>query len=100
MISDLLAILLLSLVCFAFWQQRRQSELAKMAITRKCEQLELQLVSIAFSGHKFKTKSGKWRWHTQYHFEFSALGDDCYQGEMTMLGFRPAHFNLPPHRML
>lgn len=58
MIGDLLAILGLCFFCFLFWQQRRQSELAKVAISRKCEQLDLQLVSIAFGAHKLKTPDG------------------------------------------
>lgn len=57
MIGDLLAILGLCFFCFLFWQQRRQSELAKVAISRKCEQLDLQLVSIAFGAHKLKTQT-------------------------------------------
>ncbi|MCW8333377.1 DUF3301 domain-containing protein [Vibrio sp. SCSIO 43135] len=99
MFGDLLAILGLSFVCFLFWQQRRQSELAKAAISRKCDQLDLQLISVAFGQHKLKTPAGSWRWHTTYQFEFSALGDDCYQGELIMVGFRPMNFHLPPHRM-
>ncbi len=97
--GDLYAILLLCFVCFLFWQQRRQSELAKEAIMRKCEHLNLQLISVALGAHKVKTPEGIWRWHTVYQFEFSALGDDCYQGELTMQGFRPLSFQLPPHRM-
>ncbi|EPI4818148.1 DUF3301 domain-containing protein, partial [Vibrio alginolyticus] len=46
-----------------------------------------------------KTPDGVWRWHTVYQFEFSSLGDDCYQGELTMVGFRPQNFHLPPHRL-
>ncbi|WP_114765174.1 DUF3301 domain-containing protein [Vibrio rhodolitus] len=99
MITDLLAILLLCLVCMLFWQQRRQSELAKIAIQRKCDQLDLQLISTALKAHKIKTPDGVWRWHTVYQFEFSSLGDDCYQGELTMIGFQIVHFHLPPHRM-
>ncbi|ODS10682.1 DUF3301 domain-containing protein [Vibrio scophthalmi] len=99
MISDLLAILALCSLCMLFWQQRRQSELAKIAIQRKCEQLELQLISTALKTHKVKTPDGVWRWHSIYQFEFSALGDDCYQGELIMQGFRVAKFYLPPHRM-
>ncbi|WP_154217241.1 DUF3301 domain-containing protein, partial [Vibrio parahaemolyticus] len=38
-------------------------------------------------------------WHTVYQFEFSSLGDDCYQGQLTMVGFRPQSFHLPPHRL-
>ncbi|WP_154807096.1 DUF3301 domain-containing protein, partial [Vibrio cholerae] len=48
---------------------------------------------------KFKTPSGQWRWHTIYLFEFSSLGDDCYQGQLEMRGFRTVGFALPPHRM-
>ncbi|WP_394247978.1 DUF3301 domain-containing protein [Vibrio profundi] len=102
MIGDLLAILLLCFCCFIFWQQRRQSELAKAAVARKCKQLDLQLLSVAFSGHKFKMRyelTHVWKWHTVYQFEFSSLGDDCYKGELIMVGFRPMHFELQPHRM-
>jgi hypothetical protein len=98
MIGDLFAILLAALVCFGFWQQRKQSELAKVAVKRKCNQLDLQLVSVAFSAHRLRTRDKKWRWHTRYHFEFSSLGDDCYQGELIMIGFRVSQFLLPPHR--
>ena len=99
MIGDLLAILGLALICFVFWQQRRQGEIAKTIATRKCEQLDLQLVSVALKGHKLKTPDGSWRWHTLYQFEFSSLGDDCYQGEIIMQGFHLLRVNLPPHRM-
>ncbi|SDH67493.1 Protein of unknown function [Vibrio xiamenensis] len=99
MIADLLAILAVSFGCLLFWQQRRQAEIAKAAIARKCQQLELQLVSVALGSHKLKTPEGLWRFHTVYQFEFSSLGDDCYQGKLTMLGFKPVSFDLPPHRL-
>ncbi len=97
--ADLLTIVAVSLACWLFWQQRRQAEIAKAAIDSRCQQLDLQLVSVAFGAHKLKTPDGRWRFHTIYHFEFSALGDDCYQGKLTMLGFKPAGFHLPPHRL-
>jgi hypothetical protein len=99
MIGDLLAILGLGLLCFLFWQQRKQSEVAKYHIKKKCDELNLQLVSVAFHGHKLRDNSGKWHWHTHYYFEFSALGDDCYQGRLKMVGFYPVNFHLPPHRI-
>ncbi len=99
MIADLLAILGLTLICFLFWQQRRQAELAKLFATRKCDQLDLQFISIALKGHKLKTPDGVWRWHSIYQFEFSSLGDDCYQGTLIMQGFHLAKFDVPPHRM-
>lgn len=98
MFGDLLAILVIAIFCFLFWQQRKQSELAKQAIKRKCDQLNLQLVSVAFSGHRIRTREKHWRWHTIYDFEFSSMGDDCYQGELIMVGFYISQFRLPPHR--
>jgi hypothetical protein len=100
MITDLFAILVATFVCLAFWQQRKQSEIAKQAIQRKCKQMNLQLVSVAFSAHRIRTKDKAWRWHTRYHFEFSSLGDDCYQGELVMIGFHISQFHFPPHRYL
>lgn len=99
MIHDLFAILALSIVCLLFWQQRRQSEIAKSIAARKCKELDLQLVSVALKGHKLKTPDGIWRWHTVYEFEFSSLGDDCYKAEIIMQGFHLAKVTLPPHRM-
>lgn len=97
--SNLIGILILFGICFVFWQQRRQSEIAKAAITNKCKQLELQLVSVAFGRHQLKHPDGRWNWITTYQFEFSSLGDDCYQGTLTMKGFKPLKFHLPPHRV-
>lgn len=99
MINNLLAILALSFGCFLFWQQRRQAELAKSAIARRCKQLDLQLLSMSFGTHKIRTPDARWVWHTVYHFEFSALGDDYYQGQLVMQGFRAVHFDIPPYRM-
>jgi len=99
MINDLFAILALTAICLLFWQQRRQAEIAKAIAARKCKELDLQLLSVALKGHKLKTPEGLWRWHSIYQFEFSSLGDDCYQGRILMQGFRLAKVELPPHRM-
>ncbi|MBM7038147.1 DUF3301 domain-containing protein [Vibrio ulleungensis] len=99
MMSDLLAILGVAFAAYLFWQQRKQSEFAKKAVAHHCEQHGLQLVSVAFGAHKFKKLRGSWRWYTQYQFEFSSLGDDCYQGELIMRGFHVSHFQTPPYRM-
>lgn len=99
MMSDLLAILGIAIVAYLFWQQRRQAELARQLIQRKCDELNLQLVSVSFAAHKLKTPLGQKLWHTQYNFEFSALGDDCYQGQLIMRGLQLQHFNIPPYRI-
>ncbi|MCL9782772.1 DUF3301 domain-containing protein [Vibrio sp. S4M6] len=99
MLDNLIVFFILFLICFLFWQQRKQAEIAKLAISNKCKQLELQLVSVALGRHSLKDEQGLWRWRTIYQFEFSSLGDDCYQGQLVMKGFRPLKFHLPPHRV-
>ncbi|MBL4830121.1 MAG: DUF3301 domain-containing protein [Aliivibrio sp.] len=97
--DNLLAILLFSFIGYGFWQQHRQSELANLAIKHRCKQLNLQLLNVSRGGYKLHLPDGKKSFHTLYLFEFSAIGDDCYQGKLIMKGFRAAHFTLPPHRM-
>lgn len=100
MIGNLFAILGLSLFCFLFWQQRRQSEIAKTSVARRCEQLEIQLLSVAFKRHGLKKIDGRLRWYTQYEFEFSAIGDDYYQAHLIMFGFHIGQYSIPPYRMI
>ncbi|GAD88989.1 hypothetical protein VHA01S_014_00140 [Vibrio halioticoli NBRC 102217] len=97
--EHLLAILGCAILLTLFWQHRRQAELAKVAISRHCKQLELQIVSISSGSHRIRYPDGKLGWHTVFCFEFSALGDDCYHGELTMHGMRLAHFYTQPYRI-
>lgn len=100
MITDLLMILLVALVAFLFWQQRRQSELAYQAIKRHCDQLDLQLLSVSLLRYQCRLPDGRFRFHSLYQFEFSARGDDYYQGRAIMIGFKAAKFMLPPYRLV
>ncbi|MFC3023072.1 DUF3301 domain-containing protein [Vibrio zhugei] len=97
--TGLFGLLLIGMVGFIFWQQRRQSEIARRVIEQKCAQLNLQVVSVAFGQHRLRTPSGQWHWHSTYFFEFSALGDDCYQGRLIMNGFRSQQVYIPPHHL-
>jgi hypothetical protein len=99
MMTDIFIVILLVTVCFIFWQQRRQAELAKLAATRKCKELNLQLLSVALKAHRFKSPTKKWFWHSEYNFEFSSMGDDCYQGTIIFQGFTVVDIILPPHRV-
>ncbi|MGF1688010.1 DUF3301 domain-containing protein [Photobacterium japonica] len=97
--ENLFGILLLAIVGYLFWQQRRQTELAQAFIHQRCEQLGLQLLNTARGAHQWRDLQGRWYWHTLYWFEFSADGVDAYQGHVIMRGFRPASWHIPPHRM-
>ena len=99
MMTDIFIVLLLALVCFIFWQQRRQAELAKLVASRKCKELNLQLLSVALKAHRLKSPTKTWYWHSEYNFEFSSMGDDCYQGKIIFRGFTVIDIILPPHRV-
>ncbi|MFD2179271.1 DUF3301 domain-containing protein [Veronia pacifica] len=97
--TDLLAILAVSLFCFLFWQQRRQSENAQRFIRQRCQQLDLQLLSIARGEHSFGWPKGPVNFQTRYFFEFSVNGADSYQGYALMVGLRLKSVYIPPHPM-
>ncbi|MGL5335805.1 MAG: DUF3301 domain-containing protein [Enterovibrio sp.] len=96
MIGDLIAILITVCVLFLFWQQRRQSEIAKAYITQRCEQHDLQLLSIARGKYRFKATL-PFTIMTEYHFEFSVNGTHCYQGLAVMHGLQLQHVQIPPY---
>lgn len=97
--TNLLAILAVAFLGYAFWQQSKQTEVAKKAIARHCKQLNLQLLSVARGEHKLRLPNGQVGWYTIYLFEFSATGEDCYQGQLIVKGLRSMKFILPPHHM-
>ena len=83
----------------AFWQQRRQTEIAQRFIEQRCQHLGLQLLNVARGEHVFKDDEGRIGWRTRYYFEFSADGQDNYQGHILMKRLHPFRFHVPPHRM-
>ncbi|WP_419205293.1 DUF3301 domain-containing protein [Photobacterium leiognathi] len=97
--ENLLGILLVAIIAFLFWQQRRQTELAQYFIEQRCKNMGLQLLSFARGKHKLKDHYGEWGWRTVFIFEFSADGHDAYQGYLEMKRLRASHFFIPPHRL-
>lgn len=97
--ENLFGILLIAIIAFLFWQQRRQTEIAQYYIEQRCKNMGLQLLSFARGAHKLKNYRGEWGWRTVFVFEFSADGQDAYQGYLEMKQLRASHFHLPPHRL-
>ncbi|NGN99760.1 DUF3301 domain-containing protein [Grimontia sp. S25] len=100
MTADLFWILLIAIVASLFWQQRRQSELAKNYIVRRCQQTNVQLISIARGSHSFGRPKGPLDIQTRYYFEFSVNGLDCYQGYAVMKGMRIKEIYMPAYPVL
>ncbi|RXJ72517.1 hypothetical protein CS022_15120 [Veronia nyctiphanis] len=97
--TDLLLILGVAFFCFLFWQQRRQSENAQLYIKQRCQQLDLQLLSVARGEHSIGWPKGPLSIETRYFFEFSVNGADNYEGYALMAGLRLKNVYIPPHPM-
>lgn len=100
MIANLFWIVLLTALAGLFWQQRRQSELARGYIQRRCQQVDVQLLSIARGNHSFGWPKGPLNIQTRYYFEFSVNGLDCYQGYAVMKGMRIQEVYMPAYPVI
>ncbi len=99
MTNDLLLLLVIAFIAAGFWWQSKQSEIAKRAIERRCERVNVQIISIARNKHKLiKTPHG-WQLITRYQFEFSANGLDCHQGFLDMKGRQIKEIFMPAYPM-
>ena len=95
--EEMLWIMLLVCLASAFWQQRRQAELAWQYLRHYCKQHELQLLSVARSHRRLARRP--LRLLTCYEFEFSSDGESHYLGTLTMQGLNVAGIDIPPHRL-
>ena len=106
MYFELFDIFLLSLVCLAIYiwlQAQKVREVALNAARGECERHKLQLLDGNVSLKKFKpqrNQKGTLCLLREYHFEFSATGDERYIGRVIMLGLTIDRFYLPPHRLI
>lgn len=82
-----------------FWRVRRISEYASDYLKGYCQQHHLQLVSVARERTKPMFYRGKLDWKSEFLFEFSATGEECYQGSLTLYGLTVVKTELPPHRI-
>ncbi len=95
--SELLFILCLVAFCSFFWQQRKHAELAKQLINKRCEQLDLQLISIARK--EISLKPGGNFLSVTFEFEFSSDNENKYIGMLTLKGGQSYQFTIPPYRI-
>ena len=99
-LTDIVVLAILSLVVLLWWNVQSIRQIALRHARRRCKELELQFldgsVAINFTGFH-RTTSGRLGPRFRCRFEFSATGDDRYQGEVLMLGMRVLEIRIPPH---
>jgi len=97
--SSVAVLLILMLVAYLFWQQRRQDERAVALARQLCQQQQVQYLDCARDGHKWVTHKGRRGFRTLYLVDFSGDGESRYQAELWLKGLRLADFILPPFRI-
>lgn len=97
---EIIALLILCLVCWLFWQTRTMAELAKRAADQHCDKLGLQLLAIARVKLKpSRSQNGHFCWQASYQFEFSSDGESFYLGTIVIKGDKVIKVDTPAYRM-
>ena len=101
-LADLAFLALLCVCCYHIWQSQGVKERSKRAVENHLKTQQLQLLddNIALRALWLKRNSqGQLSWWRRYHFEFSAQGDERYQGRIITLGNTIETIQLQAHRM-
>lgn len=87
----------------AYWLHAREmKERALIAARKRVQELELEFLDDSVVLHRLRPirdGGGQWRLLRRYRFEFSATGDERYQGWIELAGYRVRAIHLDPHRM-
>jgi len=96
---EIIALLVLSLVIWLFWQTRVMAECARSAVDDYCEQYGLQVLTIArIKLQPSRNSNGHFCWQGTYQFEFSSDGESYYLGQATINGIVVVSIDTPAYR--
>lgn len=94
---DIVILLVIIVVAFQFWRIRAITEFVNVYMSKYCEQMNLQLLTVARNKTGLTIHRGKLDWKTQFLFEFSSDGSNKYQGTVDLKGMQVGQIYLPPH---
>jgi len=100
--TDLVWLCLMMLAAYHWWRAQKVKEMALRHTRRHCEEMEVQLLddSIGLRGFWLKRDdNGQLRFWRSYNFEFTATGDDRFQGRTVMLGEKLSGVQLGAYRI-
>jgi hypothetical protein len=106
MYFELFDIFILSLVClciYAWISAQRSREYALSVASKECKRLDLQLLdgNASLKGLKVqRNERGSLCLKRTYNFEFSATGEERYQGKVVLLGVSVQEIYLQPHKIV
>jgi len=95
---------LIILTGFWYWTIAKTfQEHAYDAVKQHCQLLQLQMLDDYVAFKKFivkRDKQGCLRLLRYYHFEFSATGNERYNGTITLAGWQTFNIQLEPYRIV
>jgi hypothetical protein len=101
-IRSLVLTLLIVLIGWWWVRARDLKELVQQTVQRRCEALSLSLLDQTIALRRLRlarNARGQWALLRTYQFDFSATGEDRYQGYVEVLGRQVLKIHLPPHRI-
>ena len=97
---EIIALLILCLVMWLFWQTRSMAELAKESADQHCDKLNLQLLALGRIKLKpSRNGNGHFCWRATYQFEFSSDGESFYMGYIIINGNQVIKIEIPAYRV-
>lgn len=100
---DIFILSLIFLTIYAWVSAQRSREYALKIASAECKRLELQLLdgNASLKAIKIQRNSrGNISLQRTYRFEFSATGEERYNGEVVLLGIVVQEIYLQPHKMV
>jgi hypothetical protein len=100
--SELVMIVLLVGFLFYWSSSQKVREIALQAAKKYCQKMDIQMLDdyVALNALWFKRDQyGKIRVWRSYLFEFTATGEDRYNGKIIILGEIIESIQLEPHRI-
>lgn len=94
--------LILATAAGYWWRSQSAKATALRAARRECEQWDVLLLdqSVYLCGLGLnRDGQGRLRLRRTFCFEFTATGENRYQGRVILLGPRAVRIEIPPHRV-
>jgi predicted dithiol-disulfide oxidoreductase (DUF899 family) len=98
-LGSLVILLVLAIIVIQFWRLRSIAEHTVEYANQYCNKHQLQFISLARTGTKFKAYKGRLDWQLSYQMEFSSDGQTDYVGEIVSHGKVVINVDLPAYRV-
>lgn len=98
-LTSVVILLLIIVVVVQFWRLRSIAEYMVDYANQYCTRNQLQYISLARTGTKFRAYKGRLDWQLSYQLEFSSDGETDYVGTIVSHGKHVIEIELPAYRV-